>query len=58
MTEGPRLADLGLLETMASPPAVLYSLVPEHVAAAQREADADSDIDLLVVRPAALDERT
>jgi predicted nucleotidyltransferase len=89
----PRLAELGLAEQRQSPPAVLYALVHEHVAAepllalselddalmrrlgeqisqlehppvsvavygsfARRQARADSDIDLLVVRPTGTDE--
>jgi predicted nucleotidyltransferase len=84
----PRLAELGLVEAVPSPPAVLYSIVEDHVAFeplqalslpiqpvvdrlrrrisgldprptrvvaygsfARRAARADSDIDLLVVRP-------
>ncbi|MGH9231802.1 MAG: nucleotidyltransferase domain-containing protein [Acidimicrobiales bacterium] len=89
----PRLAELGLAEQWQSPPAVLYALVREHVAAeplmalselddalmrrlgerisqlehppvavavygsfARRQAHADSDIDVLVVRPTGTDE--
>jgi predicted nucleotidyltransferase/HEPN domain-containing protein len=89
----PRLAELGLAEQSQSPPAVLYALVREHVAAeplmalselddalmrrlgerisqlehppvavavygsfARRQARADSDIDVLVVRPTGTDE--
>jgi predicted nucleotidyltransferase len=89
----PRLAELGLAEQRQSPPAVLYALVREHVAAeplmalselddalmrrlgerisqlehppvavavygsfARRQARADSDIDVLVVRPTGTDE--
>ena len=89
----PRLADLGLLERREVPPATLYRLVPDHVAAdaidvlaraplrlierlgevsgamrprpacvaafgsfARHQARADSDIDLVVVRPRGVDE--
>jgi|SRR5918996_640547 predicted nucleotidyltransferase len=89
----PRLAELGVAEQRQSPPAVLYALVREHVAAeplmalselddalmrrlgerisqlehppvavavygsfARRQARADSDIDVLVVRPMGTDE--
>lgn len=89
----PNLVALGVVERREVPPASLFRLVPEHVAArallalarstdtvldemgrlaealpqppvsvivfgsfARREADADSDIDLLIVRPAEVDE--
>jgi predicted nucleotidyltransferase len=89
----PNLVALGIVERREVPPASLFRLVPEHVAArallalarstdtvldemgrlaealpqppvsvivfgsfARREADADSDIDLLIVRPAEVDE--
>lgn len=89
----PRLARLGLAEQRQSPPAVLYALVHEHVAAgplmalsdlddaltrrlgewishlqhppvavavygsfARRQARADSDLDLLVIRPTGTDD--
>jgi len=89
----PRLAKLGLAEQRQSPPAVLYALVREHVAAeplmalsdlhdvftrrlgerisqlqnppvavavygsfARRQADGDSDLDVLVVRPTGTDD--
>ena len=89
----PLLAELGLAEQRQSPPAVLYALVREHIAAeplmvlselddalierlgeqisqlerppvavavygsfARRQARADSDIDVLVVRPMGTDE--
>lgn len=87
-----RLVDLGVVESRSAPPAILYSLVTEHVAAeplrmlsrlparlterlaeeiaeiepspacvgaygsfARHQARADSDIDLLVVRPPGVD---